>query len=228
MVAAHSLPASPLSLGSAQSDPNRPEASAAIGSLPIAYVRSMSPDFFPGRLAAVVFLRSEPGAGSSRYSWTAVEYFLSRWSGRLESVAFSGDAPEALSELGGALLRCRELGFGTALHTRSGSTRDLKPLLPGLDWLSLEITPAMCGRAATQICLQQVMESGIAFECRTSLRAAEPDLAWLRREADRLARGGVRRFALQVENPSRFLSEHALLCQELTAAFPRFEVRALH
>lgn len=203
------------------------EAPAGRARLPISCVRSTSTDFFPGRLAAVVYCGGEPApAGDAGYSWRAVEHFLSSWGDRLTGVAFTDIEPDLLPALRFALLRSRELGYATALHTEGSAPVALRPLLEHLDWLSLEISPAHSGRANVQASLLYVLESGIDFECRTRLQGA--DLDWLRREAARLAGLGVRNYAVYLQRPERLPRQQPELCRELRELFLSFSLRQMH
>jgi pyruvate formate lyase activating enzyme len=146
---------------------------------------------FPGRLAAVVFLQGCPWRCSychnpdlldatqeGRLSWAEVRDFLRARRGLLDGVVFSGGEPTLQAGLGDALDEVRALGFQTALHTGGMYPERLAGLLPRLDWVGLDVKgpwERIDGITGTRGCAPRVkaslchlIDSGVAFECRTT------------------------------------------------------------
>jgi pyruvate formate lyase activating enzyme len=175
---------------------------------------------FPGRLAAVVFLQGCPwrcgychnpelldATQEGRLSWAEVRDFLLARRGLLDGVVFSGGEPTLQSGLGEALDEVRAMGFETGLHTGGMYPERLAGLLPRLDWVGLDIkgpwerideitgTRGCAPRVKASLC--HLIDSGVAFECRTTWGEglfAVPELHAL---SEQLASLGVRHWALQ-------------------------------
>lgn len=179
---------------------------------------------WPGELAAVVFCQGCPwrcrychnghlvsARGDDPIPWGEVRAFLGRRRGLIDAVVFSGGEPTVQSALPAALAEVRALGFRVGLHTGGPSPARLERLLPLLDWVGLDVK-ALPGRypEVTGIprsgerawgSLGLVLESGVAYEVRTTLMpgwSLEGELIPL---MDRLALLGVRRYAVQVPGP---------------------------
>lgn len=205
---------------------------------------------FPGRLAAVLFLQGcpwrcgychnpalLPARGGEAIAWTQVEAFLRRRRGLLDGVVFSGGEPTLQPALPQAAARVRALGFEAALHTGGMYPARLAALLPLLDWVGLDVkAPASRYDAITGVrgsaarvgtSLRQVLDSGIAYECRTTWHPGLYPEDELQRLADGLAAQGVRHWALQ-ECRSASLPATGWALRDpaaLGARFERFVVR---
>lgn len=166
--------------------------------------------------------------------------------GLLDAVVFSGG--EALLDpvLPIAMAQARELGFKVGLHTGGAYPDALKGVLPLIDWVGLDIKTNFDDYAAiTQLprsgvpakrSLEILLQSGVNYECRTTVH---PDLhsdAQLCRMADDLAKMGVaslvlQRFrregctndALNHTNSATFPDSHTL--EHLSSLFSHFAVR---
>jgi pyruvate formate lyase activating enzyme len=175
---------------------------------------------FPGRLAAVVFLQGCPwrcgychnpelldATREGELSWVQVRDFLQGRRGLLDGVVFSGGEPTLQAGLGEALDDVRAMGFGTALHTGGMYPERLAQLLPRLDWVGLDvkgpwdridaITQSRGSAERVKASLRHLVDSGVAFECRTTWHEGlfgAPELHGL---AGELAGLGVERWALQ-------------------------------
>jgi pyruvate formate lyase activating enzyme len=194
--------------------PNGPEA-LRIGGL----TRWTSIDF-PGRLAAVVFLQGCPwrcgychnpelldATREGGLSWAEVRHFLEGRRGLLDGVVFSGGEPTLQAGLGEALDEVRAMGFETALHTGGMYPERLAQLLPRLDWVGLDIkgpwdridaiTQTRGSAARVQASLRHLVDSGVAFECRTTWHEGLFGVPELHGLAGELAGLGVKRWALQ-------------------------------
>lgn len=175
---------------------------------------------FPGRLAAVLFLQGcpwrcdychnphlLPPRGATGIEWTSVLAFLRRRRGLLDGVVFSGGEPTAQRSLPSAITQVRRQGYRIALHTGGMYPDRLRTFLPQLDWIGLDIkapqhlydtiTHRRRSDRRVAIALHHVLDSGIAYECRTTWHPGLFPETELQRLADELAQAGVRHWALQ-------------------------------
>jgi pyruvate formate lyase activating enzyme len=203
---------------------------------------------YPGQLAAVVFCQGCPwqcgychnphliprGAETTR-SWESVLSFLRRRQGLLDAVVFSGGEPTLQSGLADACREARELGFKIGLHTAGTYPERLAELLPGLDWVGMDIkalfdaydrttgVPGSGERARESLlCL---LESGVAYEIRTTVHPGLMDEDGIVALARELAELGVRRYVLQQFRPQGCADP--LLCQAEGRAISWAEVREM-
>ncbi|TAL87767.1 MAG: anaerobic ribonucleoside-triphosphate reductase activating protein [Rhodanobacter sp.] len=175
---------------------------------------------FPGRLSAVLFLQGcpwrcnychnphlLPARAETHLEWTSVLAFLRRRQGLLDGVVFSGGEPTLQPSLLPAITQVRGLGYQIGLHTGGMYPARLRTLLPQLDWVGLDIKAPLhlydsvthghgSGRKAA-LALRHVLDSGVAYECRTTWHPGLFPETELRRLADELAQAGVRHWALQ-------------------------------
>jgi pyruvate formate lyase activating enzyme len=145
--------------------------------------------------------------GVAGVPWEAVRALLQRRRGRLDGVAFAGGEPTAQAALGEAVEEARALGYRVALHTAGIHPERLRPLLPRLDWVALEVKApwrrydAVTGvrgsghRAAAALCA--LLAGSAPLECRTAWHPALFPPDELYRLADDLAALGVRRWTLR-------------------------------
>ena len=189
------------------------QAAAAIGG-----VTPFSSVDWPGQLAAVVFVAGCPWRchychnphlqlRQASLSWASVRDWLPSRRGLLDGVVFSGGEPLSEPALASMLAEVRALGFGVALHTAGIYPQRLASVLDTLDWVGLDIKTDAAGHDALTgkprshwpvgISLAMLLESGCAFECRTTWSPRwlpEPRLLALARQ---LADQGVRHYAVQ-------------------------------
>jgi len=175
---------------------------------------------FPGRLAAVLFLQGcpwrcsychnpelLPARGARGLDWDAVQDFLGRRRGLLDGVVFSGGEPTSQARLPDAIARVKAMGFQVGLHTGGMYPARLQRLLPLLDWVGLDIKgpaahhDAITGRRGSavpvELSLGHLLESGVAFECRTTWHSDLFPTQALYQLAEQLAARGVRHWVLQ-------------------------------
>lgn len=175
---------------------------------------------FPGRLAAVVYTQGCPWRCSychnpelldanapTALDWPQVLAFLNKRRGLLDGVVFSGGEPTLQGSLPAALQEVRAMGFQTALHTGGMYPERLSALLPWLDWVGLDIKgPQQRCDAITTVpgsaakawqSLRCLLDSGVAYECRTTWHAGLFSTAELLALADDLTALGVTHWALQ-------------------------------
>jgi len=180
---------------------------------------------WPGELAATIFaqgcpwncaychnphlLPAMPTAENpgERFPWRAVIAFLESRVGLLDGVVFSGGEPLAQAALPAAIAEVRALGFRVALHTSGVAPSRFAEALPDLDWVGFDAkAPFASYERVTRVAgsgeralksLQLLVESGVAYETRTTVH---PDLLGeveLLELADELAEAGAQRWVLQ-------------------------------
>ncbi|MBV1787501.1 anaerobic ribonucleoside-triphosphate reductase activating protein [Marinobacterium sp. D7] len=188
---------------------------------------------FPDHLACVLYTQGCPlrcrychnpqlipfGDQPGSISWPEIEEFLHRRQGLLEAVVFSGGEPTLQPALAAAMAAVRELGFKVGLHTAGVSPERLAQLLPLVDWVGLDVKapyqryPQVTGRnhqaQQNRNSLELLLDSGIPFECRTTVdwRLFPPDE--LHDLACQLADLGVEHYAVQI-NQARNCLDPAL------------------
>lgn len=230
--------------------------------LPIAGLVPMTTLDYPDHLACVVFLQGcplrcgychnptmiAPRRGEPQ-EWQAVLDFLTSRQGLLEGVVFSGGEPTLNSGLLEAVKQVKAMGFKVGLHTAGVYPDRLAQLLMHLDWVGLDVKGR--GDAFDRICNQPGMwqrharslgaliESGISFECRTTLHWKDFQFGDVERLALTLADCGVRHYALQLArseqcldprytepvNDSPSLTQLNALVKRLAPYFCRLELR---
>lgn len=197
--------------------------------LAIASVLSLSTRAFPGERAAVVYCAPPPGWGlsatpTSRYTWRAVEHFLSRWSPRLTAVAFSGYEPVGQPGLIDAVQRARGLGLAAAVHTDGAHPGRLAAALPLLDWVSLFVPLTEEGlNDGLRECIHALTLSGVPFECWS--RSGDPDggVAAGLATAVALSAAGVRSYRVECGEAGMSAEERAMW-RDLGRWFPSFSL----
>lgn len=215
---------------------------------------------YPGQLAAVIFIQGCPWrchychnphllerTANSPIDWPDVLAWLTTRQGLLDAVVFSGG--EALLDpvLPIAMAQARELGFKVGLHTGGAYPEALKGVLPFVDWVGLDIKTRFDDYAQiTQLprsgvpakrSLEILLQSGVSYECRTTVH---PDLhsdAQLCSMANDLAEMGVSTLILQrfrrdgcandklnhLSSTSSFPTPHTV--EHLSGLFSHFAVR---
>lgn len=177
---------------------------------------------FPGRLAAVVFLKGCPlrcpfchnpdlqsAEGDGTHRWDEIEQFLKSRTKRLDGVVFSGGEPLMQPEIVDVVHRVKQMGFQVGIHTSGFYVDRLRALLPDLSWVGLDIKSAwntyhrLSGLPneklvpAVQHALKLLLESGIEFECRTTCDPRYLTKQDIRTIATDLHALGVQHYALQ-------------------------------
>ncbi|MCX9155983.1 anaerobic ribonucleoside-triphosphate reductase activating protein [Niveibacterium sp. 24ML] len=175
---------------------------------------------WPGRLAAVVFLRGCPWrcgychnpelqtrTGPAPIAWDDVEAQLARRRGFIDGVVFSGGEPTADRALPDAIARVRELGFAVGLHTGGAYSERLEALLPQLDWVGFDlktdpaeyetVTGVRGSGARAWASAKALVAAGVAHEFRLTYHGALVSPAAAQRVAQLAAHLGVEDFALQ-------------------------------
>jgi anaerobic ribonucleoside-triphosphate reductase activating protein len=176
---------------------------------------------YPGKLAAVVFVRGCPWrcrychnphlqarTAVSPMAWTQVLARLQRRVGLIDAVVFSGGEPTLDPALEEAIDQTRALGFGIGLHTSGAYPRRLAQVLPLVDWVAMDAKTSFqdydaitrvadSGRYALNSA-EIILTSGVPHEFRTTVHPelhAENEILSL---AKTLSAMGVQNYALQV------------------------------
>jgi pyruvate formate lyase activating enzyme len=175
---------------------------------------------FPGRLAAAVFVQGCPWRCGychnphlqprrrGEHDWADVLALLKRRAGLLDGVVFTGGEPTIDPALPDAIAEVRAMGLAVGLHTACIYPRRLEAVLPMLDWVGFDIkapfdkyetvTGVAGSGAPARQCMEMIMRSGVAHECRTTLHPALLAEAEVEQLAEMLAAAGVRNYAVQM------------------------------
>jgi pyruvate formate lyase activating enzyme len=213
---------------------------------------------YPGELAAVVYCQGCPwrcrychnghlleANGGDLIPWADVVAFIKARRGLLDAVVFSGGEPTAQAGLQQAVAEVRALGFKTGLHTGGPYPERLERLLPGVDWIALDIKalpedyPLVTGIPGSGDkawrSLELLIAAGADLEVRTTPMPGLDDPAYLERLMDRLVAAGVATYALQQYRPAqvsddalplrRRLNQDAAVVAAAQRLFPRFSLR---
>ena len=191
-----------------------------IASLRVGGLTPLSTTDWPGMLAAVVFCQGcpwrcgychnpdrIPPRGEHEIPWAEVMAFLRRRQGLLDGVVFSGGEPTLQNDLWEAMREVRALGFKIGLHTGGMLPEKLATVLPLVDWVGMDvkapfddyarITGAAGSGKRALAGLQQLVDSGVEHEIRTTVHPELlNDTAVLEMGHD-LAQRGVRHYVLQ-------------------------------
>lgn len=175
---------------------------------------------YPGKLAAVVFVQGcawqcgychnphlQLRLKQSPLQWSRVLGLLEKRVGLIDAVVFSGGEPTLDPALPDAIADVRKLGFEVGLHSGGIYPKQLKAVLPLLDWIALDIKApfdryervtgvADSGQSA-HASAEAVLESGIPHEFRTTVHQALLSEADVTDLAQTLAGMGVQNYALQ-------------------------------
>ena len=213
---------------------------------------------YPGQLACVLFCQGcawrcrychNPALlcprGEQEVPWAEVRAFLRRRQGLLDAVVFSGGEATLQPGLPAAMHEVRALGFKVGLHSAGIKPSAFKRVLPLSDWVgfdvkALEEETALItgvtdsGRANWQS-LEWLLDSGVDYECRTTVHWQLTDCRRLQRLAERLAGMGVQHFVVQQARGGQMLDpalgksgcpvEARELWTYLEQLFPRFTLR---
>ncbi len=176
---------------------------------------------YPGHLACVVFISGCPWRchychnphlqtrhkGPTQPSWDDTLAWLKTRQKLLDAVVFCGGEPLAEYWLPQMMQDARALGFKIALHTGGAYPARLKQCLPLLDWVGFDvkapfadyeqITQTRNSGHAARTSLQLLVESGVPFECRTTIHPALHNTSSLLQLAATLAVQGIQSFVLQ-------------------------------
>lgn len=232
----------------------------ASDSLKVGGITPFTATDYPGKLALVVFIQGCPWrcsychnphlqerAAAGRHQWGDVLALLKRRVGLVDAVVFSGGEPTMDPALPHAIKEVRELGFLIGLHTACIYPRQLKQVLPLLDWIGFDIKAPFAefasvtgfegGGQNARACAEMIVESGIDYECRTTIHPSLLQDEAIADLAISLSGMGIKNYALQVFRPTG-CQDHSLnkitrsnypdgaMLQKITPLFPSFLIRA--
>lgn len=174
---------------------------------------------WPDQLVATVFCQGcswrcrycqnpdlQPPTAATPMAWEDVARFLAGRRGLLDGVVFSGGEPTLQAALPAALAAVRALGLRTGLHTAGPAPERLAAVLPLLDWVGFDAkapfaayapTTGSDTGAAARESLRLLLESGVAYEVRTTCHPLLLDAAALETLGEELAEMGVRTWVVQ-------------------------------
>jgi anaerobic ribonucleoside-triphosphate reductase activating protein len=175
---------------------------------------------YPGQLSAVVFVAGcawrcgychnphlQQRPRRSPLPWPALLQMLRRRAGMLDAVVFSGGEPTTDAALPDAMRAVRDMGYRVGLHTACIYPDRLKKVLPLADWVGFDIkapfaeyqriTGASDSGRQAELCARAIIDSGIDYECRTTVHPTILAPDGIIALAHTLAGMGVSRYALQ-------------------------------
>ncbi|WP_022962855.1 anaerobic ribonucleoside-triphosphate reductase activating protein [Halopseudomonas pelagia] len=185
---------------------------------------------YPQHLAATLFLQGCPWrchychnphliplqTADEKITWQQVRQHLEGRQGLLDAVVFSGGEPTIQKPLLAALRHTRAMGFRNGLHTGAPHLDLLRPLLPWLDWVGLDIKAMPSDYAAVTTrrhsgpqswaAIEQLQKADVDFECRMTWHGELHSAEQVVEVGECLADRGVRRFAVQVARSDQMLN----------------------
>lgn len=213
---------------------------------------------FPDHLSCVVFCQGcawrcrychnpdlIPARGKHSHSWASIVEFLQRRQGLLDAVVFSGGEATLQQALKDAMLDVKQLGFKVGLHSAGINPKALARVLPHCDWVGFDvkalaeetalITGVAGSGAANWQSLELLLNSGVAYECRSTIHWDLIDPPRLLQLAQRLSTAGVTHYAVQQVRTQSMLDKQlaetssnpasAALWQEINGLFDCFVQR---
>ena len=180
---------------------------------------------YPGALAAVVFCQGcpwrcrychnphlVPARGRGERDFGGILDWLDGRRGLLDAVVFSGGEPTAQAALADAIAAVRARGFKVGVHTAGAYPRRLAGLLPGIDWVGIDVKAPIAGYesvtgaarsgVAAWTSLDRVLAAGVCHEVRTTVHPVLTPAAAMESLARELAARGVARWVLQPFRPT--------------------------
>lgn len=175
---------------------------------------------FPGKFATTIFIQGCPWrcsychnphlqerTAASAVRWEDILHFLRRRRGFIDVVVFSGGEPCIDPALYAAIQEVKEMGFAVGLHTACIYPRQLQQVLPLIDWVGFDVKtrlpdyPALTSidksGASILPCIEQILASGVDYECRTTLHPSLLDEQALLDLGKQLRDLGVKNYVVQ-------------------------------
>ena len=141
-----------------------------------------------------------PARGIQSHSWASILEFLERRQGLLDAVVFSGGEATLQYALKTAMLDVKQLGFKVGLHSAGINPKAFARVLPHCDWVGFDvkalaeetelITGVSSSGQANWQCLELLLSSGVAYECRSTVHWDLIDPQRLLQLAQRLSNAG--------------------------------------
>lgn len=219
---------------------------------------------YPDQLSAVVFVQGCPWrcgychnphlqerTASSPMAWGSLLATLERRTGLLDAVVFSGGEATIDPALADAMAQVRALGYKIGLHTACIYPARLASVLPLVDWVGFDVKAPFSRYAAitgiansgnpARACVEAILASGVAYECRSTLHPLLLPEASVVEMAQQLAALGVENYVLQAFRSTGCADQGliasasaageyppAALEQQLAPLFRKFSVRRHH
>ena len=213
---------------------------------------------YPGMLACVLFCQGcawrcrychnpdlIPPRGSDEVDWRRVLLFLQRRQDLLDAVVFSGGEPTLQEGLPAAIHEVRQMGFRIGLHSAGIKPAAFAKVVGLADWVGFDVkalpqdsesvTGVAGSGAANWRSLDHLLDSGVDYECRTTVHWHLFDPPRLLELAEQLSERGVKRFAIQLVRTARMLdpelslispqTRQAELWAQMRELFPEFILR---
>ena len=174
---------------------------------------------YPNALSSVIFCQGCPWKCSychnphlqpfkkGSLNWKEILDFLRKRIGFLDSIVFSGGEPTFQKHLLRTMHDVKEMGFKVGLHTAGIYPQLLKPLLPWIDWVGMDIKAPflnygkVSGVSSSGEKVKQsaflVLESGVDYEFRTTVHPkliTPQDIEYLTLDLEAM---GAKNYALQ-------------------------------
>jgi pyruvate formate lyase activating enzyme len=140
--------------------------------------------------------------------WHEILAFLRSRQGLLDAVVFSGGEPLMQAGLYEAISEVKALGFKIGLHTGGAVAKRFKQVLPLVDWVGfdvkglLQVADAIMGikgaAKANWQGLEILLESGVDYQCRTTVHWSLTSPRQLKELASQLAAKGVANYSVQI------------------------------
>lgn len=196
-------------------------AATELQTLKVGGITKFSSTDYPGKLSLVVFVQGCPWrcrychnphlqvrTNDAPIAWAAVLNLLKQRVGFIDAVVFSGGEATIDPALSSAVDEVRRLGFAVGLHSACIYPRQLRSILPKLDWVGFDIKapfhryPLVTGKADSgqhiQECIQMILASGVDYECRTTVHPALLSSEDIVNLAYDLSGMGVNNYAIQL------------------------------
>lgn len=149
-----------------------------------------------------------PTQADQSYDWQSLIEFLNKRKGLLEAVVFSGGEPLLQSALVQAIATVKNMGFKVGLHTGGSAPKRFKAILPNVDWVGFDVKDLPeYGDAIIRVngaaeanwqSLDMLLESGVDYECRTTIHWNLTNPERVLKLAETLAEKGVTTYNLQI------------------------------
>lgn len=179
---------------------------------------------YPGKLSAVIFCQGCPWKcgychnphlqpfGKGSMNWEVVLDFLQKRKGFLDAVVFSGGEPSLQRNLSHAMAEVKRLGYKIGLHTAGIHPQTLKPLIPFIDWVGMDIkapfedyekiTKAPQSGEKVRDSITLIVNAKVDYEFRTTVHPNLLSPDDINRMADQLVEMGAKHYVLQKFRPN--------------------------
>ncbi|HEY9031715.1 MAG TPA: anaerobic ribonucleoside-triphosphate reductase activating protein [Kangiella sp.] len=158
-----------------------------------------------------------PTKADQSYDWQELIEFLQKRQGLLEAVVFSGGEPLLQSALVPAIEAVKAMGYKVGLHTGGSAPKRFRAVLPNVDWVGFDVKDLPeFGDAIIRVdgaaqanwqSLDVLLNSGVDYECRTTVHWNLTNPERVLKLAKALAAKGVKNYNLQIARNKNTLDE---------------------